>query len=420
MNTNAVSTDRDADLESFRLRARRWLAEHARPVEEAPPLGRSDAALWQEARLFQKSQHEAGFAGITWPKEYGGQGLPPEYQAAFNAESEPYYLPSSSFTITLAILGMALLDHGTEEQKRRYLPEMLRGEALWVQLLSEPAAGSDLAASRMRAERDGDEWVLTGEKVWSSFAQWSDYAMVLARTDWEAPKHAGLTMFIVPLDAEGLTIRPLRQISGDDEFCQEFLDEVRVPESDVLGGIGRGWAVATSLFNHSRNMTGGSADTAPVFDKTRGGDPDPGRHLIDAARRDGRAGDPEVRGLIAELVADNVVSGLLSLRVSRLMQREGTTPALGTMTKLFGCSIVQRRYDIELALQGEDSMAWSAGDERGPSLLHDYLWGRTATVAGGTHEVNLNTIGERVLGLPGERPVDRDRPFREVISAPRR
>jgi alkylation response protein AidB-like acyl-CoA dehydrogenase len=292
---------------------------------------------------------------------------------------------------------------------------MLSGKSLWVQLLSEPSAGSDLAAARTRADRDGDEWVLNGEKVWSSFAQWSDFSMVLARTDWDVPKHAGLTMFIVPLDAEGVTIRPLTQISGDDEFCQEFLDDVHLPDSAVVGGMNRGWSVATSMFNHSRHMTAGAASTGPVFDKSRGGDPDPGRDLIDYVIEAGRASDPEVRGLVAELVIDNVVSGLLAARVAELSRRPGSNPAMATMAKLFGAVTVQRRYEIDLQIRGEDAMAWRPQDEGGFAPMHDYLWGRTATIAGGTHQVNNNTIGERVLGLPGEPSTDRDRPFREVL-----
>ena len=408
----------DHDIDAFRLRARKWLAENAPRIDPSSAPQRSQEATWAGARPFEAAQYEAGFAGITWPADYGGQGLSPQHQAVFNEEAAPYDLPSSAFQITLAILGMTLLDHGSEDQKKEYLPGMLSGQALWVQLLSEPAAGSDLAAARTRAERDGDEWVLNGEKVWSSYAQWSDYAMVLARTDWDVPKHAGLTMFILPLTAKGVTIRPLTQISGDEEFCQEFLDDVRVPADAVLGGVNRGWSVATSMFNHSRAMTAGAGTAGPVFDKSRGGDPDPGRELIDFCIAGGLAGAPEVRALVAELVIDNVVSGLLAARITALSRDPGANPALGTMGKLFGAAIVQRRCEIELDIRGESTMAWRSDDPQGPAPLHDYLWGRTATIAGGTHEVNNNTIGERILGLPAEPAVERKRPFRDVIGTP--
>jgi alkylation response protein AidB-like acyl-CoA dehydrogenase len=282
-----------------------------------------------------------------------------------------------------------------------------------VQLLSEPGAGSDLAAARMRAERDGDEWVLNGEKVWSSFAQWSDYAMVLARTDWDAPKHAGLTMFIVPLDAPGLTILPLRQISGDEEFCQEFFDDVRVPADAVLGGVNQGWAVAGSLFSHSRTMTSGAGLAGPVFMKERGGDPDPGRDLIEFVNAAGLGGDRAARRLLAEVVVDNVVSGLLA---SRIATDPDADPAAPNMSKMFGSHVVQRRCEIELELRGEPTIAWPPGDDAGSRPLFEYLKGRTASVAGGTHEVMKNNIAERILGLPREPAADKDVPFRDVIG----
>jgi alkylation response protein AidB-like acyl-CoA dehydrogenase len=410
-----TAVSEDEDLAAFRQRARGWLADKAPRTGQGGAAGRGREEAWLEARRFQSAQHAAGFSGITWPESYGGQGLTAAHQAVFNEEAEAYDLPSNLFQITLAILGMTLLDHGSEEQKRRYLPEMLRGEALWVQLLSEPEAGSDLAAVRTQAVRDGDEWILNGQKVWSSFAQWSDYSMVLARTDWEVPKHAGLTVFIVPLDAPGVTIRPLKQISGEDEFCQEFLDEVRLPADAVIGAVNRGWAVTLSMFNHSRDMTGGAGGTGPTFDKSRGGEADPGRELIDFALKAGLAADPHVRQLVAELVADNVVSGLLATRVAQRAGQPNANPALGTMAKVFGAVTLQRRREIEMEVRGEPSIAWRGEVEDEGSPLHDYLWARTATVAGGTHQVNNSTIGERILGLPAEPAADRDRPFREVI-----
>ena len=411
-----TSAQNEEDLVAYRLRARRWLADNAPRAGSGDADRRGTEQAWLDGRRFQSAQNAAGLSGITWPKSYGGQGLTPAHQAVFNEEAEAYELPSNLFQITLAILGMTLLDHGSEAQKQRYLPEMLRGESLWVQLLSEPGAGSDLAAVRTQAVRDGDEWVLNGQKGWSSYAQWSDYSLVLARTDWDVPKHAGLTVFIMPLEAPGVTIRPLRQISGEDEFCEEFLDDVRLPADAVVGTVNRGWSVTLSMFKHSRDMTGG-AGAGPTFDRSRGGDPDPGRDLIDFVLNAGHAADHHVRRLVAELVADNVVSGLLATRVSQLGRQPDANPAWGTMAKVFGAATLQRRREIELEVRAETTMAWRGDMEDGGAPLHDYLWARTATVAGGTHEVNNNTIGERILGLPAEAAVDRDRPFREVIRA---
>jgi alkylation response protein AidB-like acyl-CoA dehydrogenase len=338
---------------------------------------------------------------------------------AFNKEAEPYELPSSAFPVMITIgnIGPAILDHGTEDQKRRYVPEILRGEALWVQLLSEPAAGSDLAALRMRAVEDGGEWVLSGEKVWSSFAQYCDYGIALARTDWNVPKHAGLTMFVVRLDAPGLSVLPLREISGDEEFCQEFLDEVRLPADAVIGGVNRGWSVALSLFHHSRAMTSGAGSTGPAFDPGRGGDPDPGRDLIEFAARQGITDDCHVRQLIAEAVIDNIVAGLLAARLATAID-----PARASISKAFGSEVLQRKAAIDLELRGESAIAWNEESPGGGRPVHDYLFARTATIAGGTHEVLMTTIGERILGLPRATAADRHIPFRELIrqSAPSR
>jgi alkylation response protein AidB-like acyl-CoA dehydrogenase len=403
-----------SSLDDFRADARRWLRDKARRREGQAGDRHYDVESLAVARRFQGALHAAGFAGITWPVAYGGRGLSPDHQAVFNEEAEPYDLHSSAFPlrITLAIIGPAILDHGSEEQKRAYLPGMLTGESLWVQLLSEPNAGSDLAALRMRAVDDGGEWVLSGEKVWSSFAHYCDYGLALARTDWDVAKHAGLTMFVVPLKSRGLSVLPLREISGDDEFCQEFFDEVRLPPDAVLGGVNHGWSVALSLFNHSRAMTSGADGTGPTFDPARGGDPDPGRDLVEFANRSGLAGDHTVRQLIAEAVVDNVVSGLLTSRIAA-----AGDPALASMSKVFGSAVLQRRSEIDLELRAESAVAWREGDSDGPRVVHDYMFARTASIAGGTHEVLLTTIGERVLRLPKAPAADAGIPFRDIGRA---
>lgn len=404
-----MSGERSEDLRAFRARARSWLQANAPRRAEAPVLVGDHR--WRAGRDFQRRQYEAGFSGISWPAAYGGQGLTFAHQMAFNDEASEYSLPSSVFQITLSILGMTLLDHGNEQQKRAHIPPMLRGEALWVQLLSEPAAGSDLAALLTRGTRDGDEWVLHGEKVWSTDAQHSDMAMVLARTDWDVPKHAGLTMFIVPFDTPGVTVLPLVQITGDTEFCQEFLEDVAVPDEAVLGGVNNGWAVATSLFNHSRTMTAGGGLAGPVFSTSRGGDPDPCRDLIDAALAAGTNFDPDVRQRVAEARIANLVSGWLSERCVAAMEAGVMNAAGGSLAKHFGVEILQRRGEIDMELGGLDAVTWREG---GGERAAAYLGSRTASVAGGTTEILKNTIGEHLLGLPKEPAVDRDLPFSQA------
>jgi len=396
------------EITRFRLRARKWLAETAPrrfEVKEEQP------DYWHETRRFQGLQYNAGFAGIDWPQSYGGQGLSRAHQVAFNEEAAQFELPSVGFQITLAILGMTLLDHGSQEQKLRYLAPMLRGEHLWVQLLSEPCAGSDLAALRTRAELVGDTWVLTGEKVWSSYAQWSDYGLLLARSNWDLPKHAGLSAYVVPLQSPGVVITPLRQLTGDAEFCQVFLDDVRVPLDALVGGENNGWAVVTSMFAHSRAMTAGAAMTGPVFQKSRGGEADPGRDLIDYVNSAGRGGDAAVRQLIVEVVVDNVASGLLAARVAA---DPDAHPVAATMAKMLGAEAVQRRREIELTLRGEEVAAWRPENDEDSQAVFRYLCDRTATVAGGTTEVMKNVIAEGILGLPREAVPDKNTPFREA------
>ena len=412
-----MSVVQQMTVEEFAAYASTWLAENAerRPADAAERL--EGPARFESGTRFQASQYAAGLSGITWPADVGGQGLGPEYQRAFNQRARDYVLPSQVCQITLAILGMTLLDHGSDEQKRRYLPEMLRGEAIWVQLLSEPGAGSDLAALTTRATPTGrGTWVLNGGKLWSTDAQYSRYGMCLARTDWDVPKHEGLTMFIVDLRAPGVTVSPLRQLSGDNEFCQEFLDDAEVPADAVLGGVGGGWPVATSLFNHSRTMTAGGGVAGPAFASSRGGDLTLGPRLAELARRRGRGAEDHVAELIGEAIMLNLVSGQLAPRCVAAMAGGVLPPSAGSLAKLFGVVISQRVAAIQLAVAGFEGIAWTdPGDGEddfgasGPAF--DYLKARTNSVAGGTDEILRNTVGERVLHLPKEPAVDRGIPF---------
>jgi len=237
--TQSVTADLE-DVESFRLRARAWLAANmprlvpgqANSLEE---IGRINDAMWPRARELQRLLYDGGFAGICYPREYGGLGLTPAHQRAFNAECAGYEMPLVLNTPTFSICGPTILDMGSEEQKRQHLPAVIRGEEILVQFLSEPRGGSDLAGVTTRATRDGDVFILNGSKIWSSGAYAADWALCLTRTDWDAPKHRGMTMFLVKVHQPGVQIRRIRQVGGGDEFCQEFFDDVPIPASDVVG-----------------------------------------------------------------------------------------------------------------------------------------------------------------------------------------
>ena len=245
-------------VDEFRRRARVWLKDNMPPVTpeswDRRIDGRRDIERDLQRRLF-----DGGFAGICFPAEYGGLGLSPEYQNAFSEESAPYDMPFLFNLPTFSILAATLIDFGTHAQKQRHLPAILRGEELWVQFLSEPSGGSDLAGCLTRADRDGDVFVLNGSKIWSSGAAESDYAMCLARTNWDVPKHRGLTMFILKIHQPGVQVEQIRQVDGSMEFCQEFFDDVAVPVTDVVGEIDDGWTVAQRLLTHEREAVGGGS-----------------------------------------------------------------------------------------------------------------------------------------------------------------
>ncbi|MBO0856229.1 MAG: acyl-CoA dehydrogenase family protein, partial [Nocardia sp.] len=348
------------DLEPFRVRARKWLADNAERVGEhgsALVTGFESAQDLAAARAFQARQYEAGFSGITWPVEYGGQGLPAEFQRVWNQEAVGYFLPSALFAgVTHSIMGRTLLDHGTEEQKRQYIPGMLRGEHVWVQLLSEPDGGSDLAGLTTRAIRDGHRWLLRGSKVWSSGAAAADFALCPARTDPGVEKHAGITMFIVPLHRPGVTILPLRQITGSAEFCQEYFDDVELGPEHVVGAVNDGWRITRTLLMHERNMAAGGGMGGLVT--AAGGRTGAVDDLIALARRNGTEHDRHVRQLIGEAAVLARVYPELSKRVLALIAAGRLTPHGASVIKMVRDGNTQRRAEITMDVAGDDGIVW--------------------------------------------------------------
>jgi alkylation response protein AidB-like acyl-CoA dehydrogenase len=400
-------------VEDFRRRAREFLRT------TMPPLGedwndRGDERRERERGL-QRLLWDGGFAGICFPREYGGLGLSVEHQRAFTEESAPYDMPFSLNVPTLGILAATLVEFGTHEQKLRHLPPILRGEELWVQFLSEPSGGSDLAGCLTRADRDGDVFVLNGSKIWSSAAYASDYAMCLARTNWDVPKHRGLTMFIMAIHQPGVTVEQIRQVDGTLEFCQEFFDDVQIPATDVVGEVDDGWTVASRLLVHERLAVGGGSPytSGASFAHRDAGSVD--TTLADAARAAGTSTDPRVRQLVAEAHVRQLVGAHLVARVTRGMASGAMPAPAGSLIKLFGATNVMRRAEIGLEIAGEGVAAWPAGDpdvraELGMSSLSR----QGVSLGGGSNEIQRNIISERLLGMPREAAADRDVPYREV------
>lgn len=409
----------DSEAEAaFRLKVRDWLRGHVPPktqtVEEetearhpsGPIAPRPRPSAEEELAVTKKYQaalYDAGLAGITWPKEYGGQGLPNRYQEIFNQEAANFRLPQTVLTIGLGMCGPTILEWGNEEVKKRYIPAMLRADEIWCQLFSEPGAGSDVASLAMRTDRDGDEYILNGQKVWTSGAHYSDFGVVIARTDPDKPKHRGITMFIVDMKAPGVTIRPLVQITGGSNFNEVFFDNVRVHESHRLGPENEGWRAAVAMLANERVAIGSGSGTRS----------DPLKPYVDLARAKGLDTDPVVRQHLASLYSRQRILSFLGLR-TRAAVKSGQAPGPeGSIGKLFGALLNTDAASLGASLAGLDATAWD--DEN-----TDSRWAMAVVaapggaIAGGTNEVQRNILGERVLGLPKEPQVDRDVPFRTL------
>jgi alkylation response protein AidB-like acyl-CoA dehydrogenase len=400
------------DLEEYRALARAWLAEHLPRRGDAAPAGEADPGHTLDAsRARQRSLFEGGYAGISWPARYGGQGLPRHYEVAFLAEAAGFWLPDFGplGATTFQICVPTMLRHGSPEFLQEFVPSVLAGEALVCQFFSEPSSGSDLAGIRTRATRDGERWVISGRKLWSTHAHLADWGMCLARTDWDVPKHRGLTWFAVPCDAPGLTITRLRQIDGSHGFCEESFDDVVVPDAQRIGEVNQGWTVTQSMLVLERGA-GRPDDELPL------GGPGPlAPDLVQLAKRAGRIADPVVQQKIVAAHTIDFVGRVLGARIGALLRAGRLDPACAAYGKLFRGTYNPVRARLAVEIGGAGAMAWAAADDDGPATALAYLGARAASIAGGTNEMQRNVIAERVLGLPREPSVDTDVPFHEVV-----
>jgi alkylation response protein AidB-like acyl-CoA dehydrogenase len=408
-------TDRDIeDISVFKSRARDWVAEHLEPLNGADPFmghAKDDADQVVRAKAIQKKLWDGGFSGLCYPAEYGGQGLPPSYQQAFNEASRGYELPILFNTPTLTIITPTLLDFGTEEQKQRFIPAVLRGDELWVQFLSEPSGGSDLAGALTRATRDGDVFILNGSKIWSTYAWKSDYALCVCRTNWDVPKHRGLSVLIVKVHQPGIQIDQIKHVDGTEEFCQEFFDDVPIPVDHMLGEVDDGWTVASRLMFHERSAMGGSSpyEVGVRTSERRGGQ----TGVAALAELSRRKDDPRVRQLLGEARVLTKVHQALVGRIGTSIRTGKLTPPAGSLPRLSGGMLGVRLSVISLEIAGERAVAWEEGDAAA-DLGVTYLGRQGGCLGGGSTEMARNIISERVLGMPREPAPDKDLPFREV------
>lgn len=390
----------DAPLETipeFRARVRSFF-------ETIPGLLAPVEGTVARAKAYRRALHDAGLAGVSYPRELGGAGLPPEYDIAFHDVSRELVPGEDAlFGLGLGMVVPTIREHASSQLQRRFIPPALRGDEVWCQLYSEPGAGSDLAGLTTRAIRDGDEWVITGQKVWTSQAHTADLGILIARTDFDVPKHSGITMFALAMHQPGVTVRPLVQMTGVAEFNEVFLDEARVPADWIVGEVNGGWGLAVALLAHERTSLGRGHLTDDDSKSKAGRSPLPSSGLLARARDHGRLDDPIIR---QELAAVYTGERLVPWGTTRRLH-----PSIGKLWRT-----IQGRRAAQLAhlLGGPTSTAWESDDVDADYWAYHVLNCRGMSLGGGTDEIQKNTIGERVLGLPREPGHDRNTPFCEL------
>ena len=382
---------------AFRARAREWLAANAIPKGSPDDFsaghfsGNIDADEYiKRCRWWQGQLYEGGWAGIAWPTAFGGRGGKPIEEAIFAEEQSKWGVSAGIFAVAHGMVAPTLMQHGSREQQERYLAPMLRGEELWCQLFSEPDAGSDLASLTTRAERDGDEFVVNGQKVWTSNAQSSEWAILIARTDPDAPRHAGITFFVVDMATPGIDVRPLRQINGEAHFNEVFLNDVRIPAANVVGEVNDGWKVAvTTLSNERVTIAGGSGIS----------DPD---RILALARERGMSDDPIFRQAFVSMWTRNEIIRYLRMR-SRTALSQGRRPGPeASIMKLAYARYVKQAGNLAVGLQGPYGTLLHPDALADGVLQQKFINAVQSSIGGGTDEIQHNIVGERVLGLPRE------------------
>ncbi|WKG06085.1 acyl-CoA dehydrogenase family protein [Mycolicibacterium sp. HK-90] len=418
--TETVSTPATTEsVEEFALRARAWLAENMPPIDPGdPPFAvRAETESWERAKELQKRLYEGGFAGICFPREYGGLGLDYAYQKAFNDECLNYEMPLILNTPSFTICGATILDMGSEEQKRERISAAIRGDEVLCQLLSEPSGGSDLAGVITRAELRDDTWIINGAKTWSTSAFAADYGLMLARTDWTVPKHEGLTMFLVPLNAPGITMRRITEVNGNEEFCEEFFDNLELPADAVVGQVNDGWTVASRQLHHERRAVGGGSEFASGTGAENANEMPPDH--IGLAEATGQGDDARVQDLAGRALVRRIVKKQLIDHVGAAIGNGSLPPNAGTLIRLFHAETTELEVDTALAIAGTAGVV-DQGSDDAPELAGlmeigvRYLSRQTGSLGGGSSEMARNVIGERILGFPREHAADRGVPFNQV------
>ena len=387
----------------FREEASSWLAENA-PTDDA---FRALSPL-EQAKVWQKRKYDAGWACIGWAPEFGGRGASAIEEVIWRQEESQYDLPATFFLIGQGMIGPTLMAWASDEDKARFLPPLASGEEVWCQLFSEPAGGSDLAALRTRAERDGDDWVINGQKIWTSGAHYSDYGVIVVRTDPTVPKHKGLSYFYVDMKAPGVEIKPIKQLTGDSDFNEVYFTDVRVSDSQRLGEVGQGWQVSLTTLMNERAAIGGSFGQMDVS---------LAMSVAEEVEIDGRPAleDAAVRARIANWYVQEAGLKYTGYRSLTALSRGALPGPENSIGKLVGAPKMQAMSSYLMDLLGasgaiaDESLATKAG-----IIQRAYMGAPGLRIAGGTDEIMANIIAERVLGLPQEPRLDKGIPFNEV------
>lgn len=399
-----------SDPDQFRLYVRSFFDSVPELIaQDKDVIGQSaddDDVVIRRAKLWRAALYDAGLAGFGYRTEDGGLGNRPVESAIFHEESRGR-IPTVDSLFGLGVnMGLPMIrDHGSDLLRKRFIQPGLRGEEIWCQLYSEPNAGSDLASLATKAERDGDEWIVSGQKVWTSNAQNADLAILIARTNSDLPKHRGITMFVISMRQPGVIVRPLRQMTGIAEFNEVFLDEARIPAEWVLGDVNDGWRMATALLAHERIATGTSSVSGNRDEKRKTGrNPLPAKQLIELAQTAGMSTDANIRQSLATAYTGERIMGWLGQRKVH--------PSIG---KLWRTKQGRFAADIAASLQFPAGIAWEAGDDEADYWQYHVMNCRGMSLGGGTDEIQRNTLGERVLGLPKEPSLDAEVPYKDLL-----
>jgi alkylation response protein AidB-like acyl-CoA dehydrogenase len=399
---------------AFRAEARKWIDANA-PREFEEELSKSSLGriklrkhdIVEVAKAWQKKKAEGGWVCLHWPREYGGRGATPVERVIWQQEEGIYFKLTSPFQIGEGMCGPTVMTYGSEADKRRYLPRIASGEEIWCQLFSEPAGGSDVAGLRTRAERDGDHWIVNGQKIWTSGAHYSDYGILITRTDPNVPKHKGLTMFYIDMKSPGVDVKPIKQANGMQEFNEVFFTDLRIPDSQRLGAVGDGWNVSlTTLMNERMSIGARLATGLPeLFDFCFNLMTDDGLAIDDRATRS-KLANWAVKASGLKYTSYRAISALSK------GERPGPENSIG---KLVAGSMLQDIAMYAMDLQGASGMLTDPETAEAAGQFQTMLMSSPSTrIAGGTDEILRNIIAERVLGLPGDIRVDKDVPFNKI------